>query len=125
MDRSTFDRYITTYNTGDLDALSSFYTDDVIFENFGDRHEGADVLVFMAQLDSVTKVTFDPIKVLIDGDEVAMEANGTIVAHQDLPDLPAGAMYKGTYLCRMFVFYTALGDQFSHIRVAGWQPIPA
>lgn len=125
MDRSTFDRYISVYNSGDLEALAGFYADDIVFENFGDRHEGPDVLAFMGQLHHVITDQFEPITVVADGDSIAMEANSVITALQDLPDLPAGPMQKGRYDCRMFVFYTTSADTITHIRVAGWQPIPA
>lgn len=125
MDRSTFDRYIAAYNTGDLESIGEFYTDDIVFENFGDRHEGADVLGFMGQLHSVITDRFEPGTVLVDGDGIAMEADSVITALRDLPDLPAGPMLQGTYRCRMFVFYTTRDERISHIRVAGWQPLPA
>ncbi|GAA1969180.1 nuclear transport factor 2 family protein [Microbacterium deminutum] len=125
MDRSRFDSYISTYNSGDVAALAEFYADDMIFENFGDRHEGADVLAFMGQLHHVITDKFEPLTVVIEGDTIAMEANSVITALQDLPDLPAGPMMKGTYNCRMFAFYKTDADKILHARVAGWQPIPA
>jgi len=123
MDRTTFDNYLATYNTGDLDAVAEYYADDIIFENFGGHHEGSDVLEFLKGLHQAVSDTMTPRLIMVDGDDIAMEADTEVLAHMDLPDLPIGAMVKDQrVIARTFIFYKTQGDKIKHIRIAGWPP---
>ena len=123
MDRATFDRYLESYNRGDLEACSEFYADDIVFENFGGHQEGPEVLAFLRQLHEWIDDTMVPRTVIVDGDHIAMECDTELVAKMDLPNLPIGAMVEGERaVARTFVFYDTDGDTIKHIRIAGWPP---
>jgi hypothetical protein len=121
MDRRRFLQYIEAYNSGDCGALLPFYTADVVFENFGLRHEGAAAHQFLLRLRAGLQDKLKPLHVLIDRDTIAMEAEAEIHALVDLPQLPVGAMRAGEQCTvRMFAFYATDGDRIRHVRIAGW-----
>ena len=125
MNKATFLEYIDTYNSGDVDRVLSYYDDDIIFENFGRHQRGAAVGEFLSGLHHVIRDRMLPRTLVMEGDTIALEADSEITALIDLPDLPIGAMRKGEQgRVRMFVFYQTKGDQFVHIRIAGWPLVP-
>ena len=123
MDRATFDDYVATYNAADWDGLSRFYADDVLFENFGGHRVGPEAIAFLREIHQGITDNLIPLTIVSDGDDIAMECDDDITALTDLPDLPAGAMVKGDHVVvRTFVLYRTRGDEFTHIRIAGWPP---
>jgi hypothetical protein len=126
MQLDEFLRYIDDYNALDAERLFRHYRSDLVFENFGNRRAGAEAFAFLKGLHEVVADRLEPLNILVDGSRIAMEANGTITALRDLPDLPAGALRKGErVVVRMFAFYDTSGPLITHIRVAGWPPVAA
>ena len=121
MQRATFLRYLEDYNSGDVDRVLPHYEADVVFENYGRSQQGADVGTFLRWLHTAVSNRLIPRHLLIDGDEIALEAEAEVIAHMDLPDLPIGAMRKGERATsRMFAFYHTRGERIAHVRIAGW-----
>ena len=125
MTRDEFLRYIDDYNSLDADRLFRHYDSNLTFASFGISRVGDQAFGFLKGLHKVVADELKPINILIDGDRIAMEADDTITALMDLPDLPAGAMRKGERSqVRMFAFYEARGSLITHVRVAGWPGVP-
>jgi SnoaL-like domain len=125
MQKSTFIDYLDAYNAGDMDRAFSFYDPEIIFENFGRHQQGKAATDFLRSLHGVISDRMNPRYILIDGDNIALEADCIITAHMDLPELPVGAMRKGEQMnVRTFAFYKTRGDHILHIRVAGWPGLP-
>jgi hypothetical protein len=125
MNREAFLAYLELYNSGSWDAVCQWYTEDIVFESFGNRMAGPAVREFLSQLHRGMRDHMTVRTLLIDDTHAALEADARIEALSDLPHLPAGPMRKGdVVMTRMFVFYDIVGDRFSHIRVAGWPPAP-
>lgn len=121
MQKATFLEYLAAYNAGNMDRALSYFDDDIIFENFGRHQRGAAVGEFLRGLHHVISDRMQPRTIVIEGDNIALEADSEITAHVDLPDLPVGAMRKGeTASMRMFAFYQTKGERILHVRVAGW-----
>lgn len=126
MQLDEFLRYIDDYNALDAERLFRHYDPGLVFENFGNRRAGGEAFAFLKGLHEVVADRLEPRSILIDGNRIAMEADDTITALRDLPDLPAGALRKGeSVVVRMFVFYDTKGPLITHIRVAGWPGVPA
>ena len=125
MTRDEFLRYIDDYNSLDADRLFRHYHPDLTFASFGISRVGPEAFGFLKGLHKVVADELKPVSILVDGDRIAMEADDTITALIDLPDLPAGAMRKGERSqVRMFAFYETKGSLITHVRVAGWPGVP-
>ena len=119
MNQATFMRYIDAYNNGDLNVVASYYSDDVVLETFGVRHNGADAMRFLEQLHRGVKDHITPTKISIDGDDIVAELETQITALVDLPDLPAGAMRAGEQrTVRMRATYKTKGDKICEVRTS-------
>ena len=127
MNRDRFiDGYLAAYNAKDFESLEGFYTDDVIFENYGGgyRQGRATVLAFLKSIHAKVQSKMTPQLVLVDGGEIALLGEDEITARIDVPDLPAGAMNAGdVVIVRIFALYTTQDNMISHVRFAGWPPV--
>lgn len=126
MQRAEFLRYIDDYNSLNTERLFRHYDPNLVFASFGVSRPGSEAFGFLKGLHEVVADKLTPLNILVDGDRIAMEADDTITALRDLPDLPAGALKSGQQVVvRMFAFYETKGPLITHIRVAGWPPAPA
>ena len=126
MQLDEFLRYVDDFNSLDSDRLFRHYHPDLVFESFGVRRAGGEAFAFLTGLHQAVADELKPLNILVDGDRIAMEADDTITALHDLPDLPAGALRKGQRArVRMFGFYDTSGPLITHLRVAGWPAVPA
>src|SRR5579862_2621972 len=126
MTRDEFVRYIDDYNSLDTDRLFRHYDPNLTFASFGISRVGSEAFGFLKGLHEVVADKLMPLNILVDGDRIAMEADDTITALRDLPDLPAGALKSGQQVVvRMFAFYETKGPLITHVRVAGWPPVSA
>jgi hypothetical protein len=90
------------------------------------RRAGKEAFDFLEGLHHAMADHLEPVTLLVDGDRIALEAEGRITALMDLPNLPAGALKKDqTVRVRMFAFYDTAGPLITHVRVAGWPPVAA
>src|SRR5665213_3376712 len=95
MQLDEFQRYIDDYNSLDTERLFRHYDANLVFASFGVNRVGSEAFGFLKGLHEVVADKLTPLNILIDGDRIAMEADDTITALRDLPDLPAGALKSG------------------------------
>lgn len=121
MNREEFFRYIEDFNRGDPTALGEHFTDDLIFENYGDRHEGSEALKFLASLMELLHIRLLPEFVLVEGDRIGFFGDIEAVARIDHTNPAMGPMAKGDrQRARTFVFYETVGTKICHVWIAGW-----
>lgn len=123
--REEFLAYLEDYNRGDPALLADHFTEDLIFENYGGRHEGPDALAFLAGLMELLHTRLVPETILVDGAQIGLFGHMEITARVDHVNPAVGAMKKGDRLrARLFAFYDTVGSKISHVRIAGWPPEP-
>ena len=126
MQLDEFQRYIDDYNSLDAARLFRHYHPDLVFASFGVSRVGSEAFGFLKGLHEVVADKLTPLNILVEGNRIAMEADDTITALRDLPDLPAGALKSGQQVVvRMFAFYETKGPLITQVRVAGWPPAAA
>lgn len=126
MTRDEFLAYLDDFNSGDVARLTSHFTPDIVFENYGGRESGSAVAGFLTWLATVVEARMTPHRIFVDGNHIALEADMHVHALEDLPHLPIGALKKGERkVSRTFVFYDTDGPLVRHVRLAGWPPIDA
>ncbi len=119
MKRERINEYYETYAAEDLDAVSHFYSNDVIFEFQGETYNGKEaVFAWFRELQQTFHEVINPINIVIDGDNVAIEIESEFEARVDLPDFHGNALKKGDKIkVRFAAFYDTRDDQFCHIRL--------
>lgn len=119
MKREKIMEYYETYAAEDLDAVSPFYSDDVVFEFQGEKYDGKEaVFAWFRELQQTFHEVINPLNIVIDGDNVAIEIESEFEARVDLPDFHGNALTKGDKIkIRFAVFYDTRDDQFCRIRL--------
>jgi len=119
MKRERINEYYKTYAKEDLNAVSPFYSDDVVFEFQGQTYNGKEVVfAWFKELQQTFHEVINPLEIVIDGDKVAIEIESEFEARVDLPDFHGKALTKGDKTkIRFAVFYDTRDDQFCHIRL--------
>ncbi len=111
--------YYETYAAEDLDAVSPFYSDDVVFEFRGEKYEGKEaVFAWFRDLQQTFHEVINPLNIMIDGDNVAAEIESEFEARVELPDFYGNELKEGDKIKIKFaVFYDTRDDQFCYIRL--------
>ena len=119
MKRETINKYYETYAKEDLNAVSPFYSNDVVFEFQGQTYNGKEaVFAWFRELQQTFHEVISPLNIVIDGDKVAIEIESEFEARVDLPDFHGKALKKGDRTkIRFAVFYDTRNEQFCHIRL--------
>ena len=119
MKREKIMEYYETYAAEDLDAVSPFYSDDVVFEFQGETYDGKEaVFAWFRELQQTFHEVINPLNIVVDGDNVAIEIESEFEARVDLPDFHGNALTKGDKIkIRFAVFYDTRDDQFCRIRL--------
>jgi len=118
-------KYLEVYNAGDHRALvSSFCTDDVVFEagSLQRVFQGKDeVLAFLLSLQDGVRDIIRPQVVLQDENYVIAEADMDFHAQKDLPDFPFGALERSEFLTiKVFVVYYLRGGKICRFKTSLW-----
>jgi len=119
MNKERMKAYYETYNRSVDEALSTFYTDDAVFEYQDLKLDGKEaILNHFAALQHAVKEEMTPTNILVDGDKAAVEVENIFEAKVHIPDflgrsLKAGESFKGKFSG----FYETRGDQICHIRL--------
>ncbi len=120
--RTWFDGYITAFNARDFEGFGAYYADDVQFHGQAAQLAGrAAVLAFyrmvQARLDErLTVLTFAGSEPL---GRIAAEVRTVLVAREDWPDMPTGAMRRGERRESVnFILYDIADGRFTRIRSA-------
>ena len=74
--------YYDTYSKEDLDAVSPFYSDDVVFEFRSENYEGKEaVFAWFRDLQQTFHEVINPLNIMVDGDRVAVEIELSFCYH--------------------------------------------
>jgi ketosteroid isomerase-like protein len=121
MDRDRMEEYYKTFNTGNLEALETFYTDDVVLEYQDLLLKGRDaVLGHFKEYFHTVREQITPLQIFINDTDVAVELNDTLTAKIDLPDLMGKPVKAGESVSVKFGgFYKVRGDRICHVKLYG------
>ncbi len=119
MNKERMKAYYETYNRSVDEALSTFYTDDAVFEYQDLKLNGKEEIVnHFAGLQQAVKEVMTPTNILIDGDKAAVEVENIFEAKIDIPDFLGRSLKAGESFAGKFSgFYDTRGDQICHIRL--------
>lgn len=126
MTRERFDEYVEAFNTQDPDRFAlEFFAPEITFERRDHRFSyGRDQYIaeYRASHDGLIEL-LRPQRVLIDGDNVAMEVNVEFAAEKDQPDFIIEPMRAGAkLLVKLAVFYTVRDGRFIYVKSFRWNP---
>ena len=126
MSREDFAAYVQAFNTQDPEIFArKYFTPDVTFERRDHRiTRGMEQYIkeYYASHDGLTEV-LNPQRVLIDGNNIAMEVNVDFAATKDQPNFIIQPMRAGDKLMvKLFVFYTIRAGRIAHVKSARWNP---
>ncbi len=119
MDRERMKEYYKIFNTGNLEALETFYTDDVVLEYQDMILNGRKAVLghFKEYFHSVRE-ELTPLQIFINDTNIAVELNDIITAKIDLPDLMGKSVKAGESVTVKFgAFYKASGDRICHVKL--------
>lgn len=124
--RAWFERYLELFNNSDFAGFGSYYSDDVDFCGQAAQMRGRDaVLDFYRLVKSRVSETLELITFVAAADRIAAEIRTTLVAREDWPDFPTGAMRAGDVRQSVsFIFYDIVDGRFSRIRSARFASLP-
>ena len=119
MDRDRMEEYYKTFNTGNLEALETFYTDDVVLEYQDLILNGRDaVLGHFKEYFHTVREKITPLQIFINDKNIAVELNDTFTAKIDLPDLMGKSVKAGESVSVKFGgFYKVRGDRICHVKL--------
>ncbi|GAA5107203.1 hypothetical protein [Nocardia iowensis] len=120
MDRSTYDTYVSLYNSGDYrTVVDTYYTDDVSFVIYGKTvtHGAADTLRWLTEIhDGVTETLLID-EVISDGDNsLRVRAREKMECVRDTDKLATGPMHAGDVrIAPLDAHYLIRDGKFSRI----------
>ena len=117
MDREGMQKYYETFNTGNLEAIATCYTEDVVLEYHDMILNGRNAVMghFKEYFNSVRE-HLTPLQIVIEDNNIAVELSDTLTAKIDLPDLMGEAVNAGeSVIIKFGGFYKAHGNKIYHI----------
>ena len=119
MNKERMKAYYETYNRSVDEALSTFYTDDAVFEYQDVKLNGKEEIInHFSAIQQAVKEVMKPISILVDGEKAAVEVENTFEAKVDLPDFLGRSLKAGeSFTGRFSGFYDTRGDEICHIRL--------
>jgi SnoaL-like domain len=124
--RAMFADYVAGFNSQDVDRFAPrFYAPEIVFERKDHRFtRGRDQYIaeYHASHAGLTEV-LRPVRVLVDGNQIAAELNVDFVATKDQPNFIIMPLKAGDrFTVKMFAFYTVVNGKFTYIKVSRWNP---
>lgn len=118
--RAWFEGYLAAFNACDYDGFGAYYADDVAFHGQAARLDGRDAVVrFYREVHGRLDERIDLLGFAGSPSLAAAEIRTTLVAREDWPDFPTGALAKGDRRqSNNFAFYDITGGLFTRIRSA-------
>lgn len=96
MDKKFFESYYRAYNREDLQALSEFYHEDVVFRfGQGEYHGKEAFLNSLRDVFSNLKDRLSPRNIIIQGDQAAIEIHDRLEVKQDNDNFQGQKLTKG------------------------------
>lgn len=116
LSREFFERYYTTYNSENPEALETFYAENVEFTSAqGTSHSRESILQTYRYLISLFEDRMTPDSILIDGDRAAVEITDVFTARDDVADFMGTTLKKGEQLTlQLCGIYTVKNNQITH-----------
>jgi len=123
--RAWFEAYLAAFNRDDFEGFGAYYADDVEFFGQAATLTGREaVLSFYRGVKARIDETVDLISFLGSDAMIAAEIRTTLVAREDWPDFPTGALKSGQRRQSInFAFYDIRAGKFSRIRSARFRRI--
>ena len=123
--RAWFEAYLAAFNRGDFEGFGAYYAEDVQFFGQAATLTGrAAVLDFYRGVRARLDETVDLLAFVGGADMAAAEIRTTLVAKEDWPDFPTGALRRGQRRQSInFALYDIAGDRFTRIRSARFRRI--
>lgn len=115
-----FNEYVNAYNSEDFaGCVSSYYGDDIIFETPGSKFTGKkEVLQFFQAIHVNGKETMRPSVIIMDGDNIALQADIDFTFKDDEPQFFLKPAKKGEVIkMQITSVYKIRGGKISHIKV--------
>lgn len=113
--------YYEVYNSGDHEkAVSIYYTQDVVFESPEVKYAGQEnVIKFLVESHRAgVKEILRPIRILVDGDNVAVELEMELEVLEDIPDFHIKPVKKGESIkIGRAAFYKIRDGKIAHVKV--------
>ncbi|MDB5719150.1 MAG: hypothetical protein JWM38_2577 [Sphingomonas bacterium] len=121
--RDWFEAYLAAFNRSDFAAFGGYYADDVEFAGQAGSFAGAAaVIAFYREVKARVDETLTLLSFIGDGVRIAAELHTSIVARQDWPEFPTGAMRAGDRReSTNFIFYDIADGRFVRIRSANFR----
>lgn len=125
MDKKTMTEYFESFNTkGDEETFRKYYTEDAVFKTpWGRTFSGVDnIIKYMmeeAHYGGKVKETLKPTKIVIDGDDVAVEILTEFEALDDLPRFHLGPSFKKGEKMQWILsaFYKIRNGKIAHVQI--------
>ena len=119
MDRERMEAYYRAFNSGDHEALTDYYAEDMVFEYRDVTLQGREVVLnHFGELRHVLTERIRPRNILVDGSRVAVEVEDTFTAKVDLPDFLGQPLREGESITvRYGCFYDTRDDGICHVRL--------
>jgi len=124
--RPWFEAYIAAFNARDYPVFSAYYAPDVRFFGQAATLEGAQAVVeFYRRVHARIDETVDLLSFVSGAPtRVAAEIRTTLVAREDWPDFPTGALVRGQRRQSInFAMYDIVAGRFTRIRSARFRRI--
>jgi hypothetical protein len=124
--RPWFEAYIAAFNAHDYAGFSAYYAPDVRFFGQAATLEGAAAVVaFYRSVQARIDETVELLNFVSGApSRVAAEIRTTLVAREDWPDFPTGALLRGQRRQSIsFVIYDIAGGRFTRVRSARFRRI--
>lgn len=115
-------KYFETYSRSWEEAALAYFTEDIVFENIrGEEYSGRKNIIDFwkkVHIGNVVKEHITPVRILVDGDDVAAEIVIEFEASEDVPGHIVTSLKKGEKVKRRFsAFYRIRGGKIAHVTV--------
>jgi hypothetical protein len=122
--RPWFEAYIAAFNARDYSRFSAYYAPDVRFFGQAATLEGAQAVVdFYRRVHARIDETVELLNFVSGApSRIAAEIHTTLIAREDWPDFPTGALLRGQRRQSIsFVMYDIADGRFTRVRSARFQ----
>jgi hypothetical protein len=124
--RPWFEAYLDAFNRNDFAGFGAYYAPDVVFMGQAAQVTGREaVLAFYRTVKARLDETLELLTFVgaADGARIAAEVRTRLVAREDWPDMPTGAMRAGDRRESVnFILYDIADARFTRVRSARFGP---
>jgi ketosteroid isomerase-like protein len=123
--RQAFAAYVKAFNSGDIDAFTGYYADDIEMVLPSGTLPGLPAIrAFYTKMFAAVRESLHVHHLVADGEGLAIEATTRFTALRDAPDLPMGPLVAGeAFQARYFILYRLRTGRISRIEAARVTPL--